>query len=310
MLKRRHFIKSMTAVGSAIGLSFELSNENEVPFNADSEIACQQYPWQTFLQREGKEWKKNIAASMEQVAAAGFSGFEPTIKSIIDIGKIQPFLSKHKLQSHSIYVGSTLHDPEEWEENVAAIVRLSKTAKALGVQIVVTNPDPIRWGGKEDKNDEQLKIQAKALDQLGAQLREAGLTLAYHNHDAEMRNSAREFHHMMLGTDPANVKLCLDAHWIYRGAGNSEVALFDIVHLYQDRIAELHLRQSEKGIWTEAFGSGDIDYEKLAGMLKSKGQKPHLVLEQAIEEGTPNTMSATEAHQLGLAYAQQIFELS
>lgn len=305
MQKRRHFIKTMTVLGSAAGLSFKLPKE--ITFNADTEISCQQYPWHTFLQREGKEWKKNIAASMEQVAISGFSGFEPTIDSIIDIGKIQPFLSKHELQSHSFYVNSVLHDPEKSEDNVDAIVRLSKTAKALGVKIVVTNPSPIQWGGDQDKTDDQLKWQADALNGLGSQLREAGLTLAYHNHDAEMRNSAREFHHMMLGTDPENVKLCLDAHWIYRGSGNSQVALFDVVRLYQDRIVELHLRQSQDGIWTEAFGEGDIDYSRLAKMLLDKDQKPHLVLEQAVEKASPHTMNAQEAHRQGLEEAKKIF---
>ena len=85
------------------------------------------------------------------------------------------------------------------------------------------------------------------------------MVLAYHNHDAEMREGAREFHHMLTGTDPANVKLCLDAHWIYRGSGNSQVALFDIVEIYVDRIVELHLRQSHDGIWSEVFGEGDIN---------------------------------------------------
>jgi inosose dehydratase len=207
-----------------------------------------------------------------------------------------------------MYVNSVLHDPEEAQDNINAIVRLAKTAKVLGVQIIVTNPSPIRWGGDEDKTDDQLKVQADALDQLGSQLREIDLTLAYHNHDAEMRHSAREFHHMMLGTDPENVKLCLDAHWIYRGSGNSQVALFDIVKLYQDRIAELHLRQSKEGIWTEAFGPGDIDYERLADLLKAKGQQPHLVLEQAVEKGTPHTMNGVQAHQQGLAYVKQVFK--
>lgn len=290
-----------------MGLSFELPGEPKL--NLNHGIACQQYPWQTFLAREGKEWKENMAEAMEQVAVAGFAGFEPSIDSIIDIGKIQPFLSKNQLKSRSIYVNSVLHDPEESEDNVDAIIRLAKMAKALGVEIVVTNPAPIKWGGDEDKTDAQLRSQAEALNQLGAGLREAGLALAYHNHDAEMRNSAREFHHMMLGTDPEHVKLCLDAHWIYRGSGNSEVALFDIVRLYQDRIVELHLRQSEKGIWTEAFGEGDIDYQQLAAMLKEKDQHPHLVLEQAIEEGSPNTLTAVEAHRIGLAYIQEIFEV-
>jgi inosose dehydratase len=118
----------------------------------------------------------------------------------------------------------------------------AERAKAAGAQIVVTNPNPIRWGGSEDKSDAQLRTQAAALDRLGQQLAQRGMTLAYHNHDAELRNAAREFHHMLVGTGPRFVTLCLDAHWIYRGAGNSSVALFDVVKRYGPRVRELHLQ--------------------------------------------------------------------
>ena len=77
-------------------------------------------------------------------------------------------------------------------------------------------------------------------------LQAMSMTLAYHNHDMEMRCSAREFHHMMLGTDPELVTLCLDAHWIYRGSEDSSVALFDIVKLYVKRISEFHIRQKRQ----------------------------------------------------------------
>ena len=78
---------------------------------------------------------------------------------------------------------------------------------------------------------------------------------------------------MLLATDPKNVSLCLDVHWVYRGSGNSQVALFDIVKLYGKRIAELHLRQSKGGIWQETFTEGDIDYPRLVQMLDGLGVK-------------------------------------
>ena len=164
----------------------------------------------------------------------------------------------------------------------------------------MTNPSPIRWGGNEDKTDDQLRLQANNLDKLGEQLRKRGLTLAYHNHDAELRQGGREFHHMLTATSPDNVKLCLDAHWIFRGCGNSEVAVFDALAHYHSRIVELHLRQSIDGTWTEDFRmEGDIGYAKLFEFLASKGITPHLVLEQAVEEGSPNELTATEAHTRG-----------
>jgi inosose dehydratase len=103
------------------------------------------------------------------------------------------------------------------------------------------------------------------------------------------------------------VTFCLDAHWIYRGAGNSTVAVFDVLKLYGPRITELHLRQSVDSVWAETFGAGDIDYPALAKHLLDIGVKPHIVLEQAVENGTPKTMSPVEAHRASCQYARKVF---
>ena len=112
---------------------------------------------------------------------------------------------------------------------------------------------------------------------------------------------------MMLGTDSDAVSLCLDAHWIFRGAGNSSVALFDIVELYGDRISEFHIRQSKQGVWSETFGVGDINYQKLVEKIRLRGIKPHLVLEQAIEKGSERSLSPVEAHRQSTQTARKIF---
>jgi inosose dehydratase len=113
---------------------------------------------------------------------------------------------------------------------------------------------------------------------------------------------------MLTATDPANVKFCLDAHWVFRGCGDSQVALFDAVEHYGSRIVELHLRQSRGGIWTEVFtGEGDIDYARLGAWLTRRGLKPHLVLEQAVEGGSPKTLDAVTAHRQGLEQVRRLF---
>ena len=71
---------------------------------------------------------------------------------------------------------------------------------------------------------------------------------------------------------------------------------------------ELHLRQSKGGIWTEEFTDGDINYGRLAKILESNKVNPHIVLEQAIENESPNTMGAVQAHRLGLTYANEVFD--
>lgn len=272
-------------------------------------IATNQYPWATFFWREGGRFEDDLPARMRDLADSGLDGFEPLVKSTDQLDELAPLLGECGLEMRSIYVGTELHDAQQAPKSIDSVLAVAEKAKGLGTRIIVTNPDTLPrgpQGGPVDKDDAQLETQAKALDDLGRQLANAGLTLAYHNHDAEMRQSAREFHHMMLATDPAHVTLCLDAHWIYRGAGNSGVAVYDIVKLYGRRVSELHLRQSAGGVWTETFGDGDIDYARIAGALAELGLRPHLVLEQAVEKATPATLGATEAHRTGAGNARRI----
>ena len=270
-------------------------------------VACNQYPWGTFYAREKKDFNTLLDAGLAEVKASGNDGFEPGVGGLQQIEQMVPLLKKHELEMRSLYVNSTLHDAGQADKSIEEVLAAATKAKAVGTRIIVTNPSPLRWGGPENKTDEQLKVQAAALDKLGAGLKKMGLILAYHNHDIELRNAAREFHHMMVGTDPANVTLCLDAHWIYRGSGNSQVALFDVLKLYGPRVTELHLRQSQNGVWTEAFGPGDIDYPRLAEYLLRIGVKPLLVLEQAVEAGSPKTMNAAEAFQKSTEYTRRVF---
>jgi len=270
-------------------------------------VSCNQYPWAVFYGREGRDFGASLDGALAEVAASGIDGFEPGVGGLQQVEKIAPLLKKHGLEMRSLYVNSTLHETGQVDKSIELVLAAAAKAKAVGTRIIVTNPSPIRWGGPENKNDEQLTTQAAALNTLGAELRRMGLTLAYHNHDIELRQAAREFHHMMVGTDPKNVTLCLDAHWVYRGAGNSQVALFDVLKLYGRRITELHLRQSRDGVWTEVFAPGDIDYRALAEYLLKIGVKPLLVLEQAVEAGSPNTLKATEAFTQSTRYTRRLF---
>jgi inosose dehydratase len=283
-------------------------SEGAGPASGDGvHIASNIYSWSVYLAREGRDFNADLDASLRLVAASGSDGLEPILDGPDSADRFGQALRAVGLQMRSAYVNTTLHEPASVEESVARVVSTARRAREYGTRIIVTNPNPIQWGGTQDKNDDQLARQAAALNRLGKELARLGVTLAYHNHDSELRQSARELHHMMVGTDPRFVKLCLDAHWIYRGAGGSQVALFDILKLYHKRIVELHVRQSNEGVWSEVFGPGDIDYDRLAGELKRLRVAPHIVLEQAAESGTPRTMLAQEAMRLSTERVRSLF---
>ena len=305
--KRRQFLKSTALLSSAILLK-NIPSLGQGQNSKGLQVSCQHYTWLTYFRREGREWEKNMDDVVKALKEVGLTGYEPSFTNPEHVDKLKTPLTKSGIQAKSMYVNSWLHEEGKTKESIDQVLAIARQAKDLGVEIIVTNPSPIQWGKPIDKTDKQIQTQAVALDRLGAELRDLGIKLAYHNHDMEMRQSAREFHHMLMNTNPENVSLCLDAQWIHRGSGNSQVALFDIVEMYADRIVELHIRQTQDGVWSEVFGEGDIDYGRLVEKLLEKDLRPHLVLEQAVEEGTPNTMSAEEAISESLRNLMAIFE--
>lgn len=305
-LTRRQILTSFTALAGAS----LLPDSQDAQANSVAKtwpISCNSYSWVTYYARQGKTWMADPDASLTELAQSGVTAYEPSINSAEDVTKLLPLLKKYKLSMPSLYVNSTLHRADEAQKSINSILTIADAARAAGTTIVVTNPSPIKWGSSDDKQDADLIEQAKNLDRLGSELRQRGITLAYHTHAPEHRQAAREFHHMLLGTDPKNVSLCLDAHWVYRGSGNSQVALFDVVKLYGKRLVEVHIRQSKNGIWQETFGDGDIDYRRLTADLKTLNRHLLLVLEQCLEKESPNTMGPVEAHKQDLQYTRTVF---
>jgi len=271
-------------------------------------LVTNQYPWFTFYRRQGINWQDHLDVALAEVKESGADSLEPLLESIPQMDSLCRKLEANKLAMRTVYVNSTLHEKESSRKSIEEVLQLAKRAQALmNTGIVVTNPTPIRWGGPENKTDEQLAVQGEALEVLGKALHEEGIALGYHFHDPEFREGAREVHHMLASTDPRHVKLCLDAHWAYRGAGNSNIALHDIVRLYGSRVVELHVRQSKDGIWTEAFGEGDIDYNRLVNELVDLGIKPVVCMEQSVEKQTPETMNALHSHLVSHRVARRVF---
>jgi inosose dehydratase len=254
--------------------------------------------------RHGKDFNADLDAGLAEVKRSGMDGLEAMLGNPAAAEQMIPLLKKHGLEMRSFYSGATLHDPAAVDASIAQVVATAAKAKELiDVRICVVNPAPL----PEEKTDEQLEIQAKGMTKLGGALAEHGVTLAYHFHAPAWRSDGREFHHVMTQTDPELVKLCLDTHWVYRGSGNNVERVYEVVERYGSRVAELHLRQSKEGVWTETFTDGDIDHVKVARGLEAQGVEPLLVLEQAVEKGTPDTMDALESHRRSRVYVEKVF---
>jgi inosose dehydratase len=251
----------------------------------------------------------NLAAQLEtQLTAhrvAGFAAWEPIIETEPEIVALITSLKKHGLLMPSFYANARLHAGDV-EAVIAHVTRLAAAAAPYGARWLVTNPEPVRWGGPETKTDAELARQATALNALGEALAPLGMAVAYHFHDAELRDDAREVRHVLTHTNPARVRFCFDLHWAYRGLGNDAEAAFALLDECSPRIASFHLRQSRGGVWSEQFGAGDLDYGRWARWLRAKAWSGPVILEQCWESGTPRTGPIETAQTQGLAYLRAL----
>jgi inosose dehydratase len=203
------------------------------------------------------------------------------------------------LRPVSIYTGARLHEVGKGADIVHKLLEAAKVCQTAGFSVVDCNPDPI---GRE-KTGEELATQAKALNEFGAGLKQLGMRLAVHNHMPEMASHAREFHHDLRQTDPQNVGLCYDVHWVFRGG----IAPAEVLQEYGPRVASWHLRQSRDKIWWEDLDKGDIDYEAVAQYAKAHDLVAPYTVELAIEKGTKITRSVVENHQRSREYVRKVF---
>lgn len=299
---RRGFLKSVAAAAIAEPLARHAARA-EAPRSLH--IACNQFCWINMYRRDGKDFNANLDAGLAQVKRSGMDGLEAMLSDVATAERMVPLLKKHGLAMRSFYSGATLHDAETREAQIERVVATARRSKEfVDVRITVVNPTPLSG---QSKSDRQLATQARGMTELGRRLNELGVTLAYHFHAPAWQDNGREFHHVMNETDPKFVKLCLDTHWVYRGTGDNVEPVYEVTERYGSRVAELHLRQSRDGVWTETLCAGDIDYRRVAASLVSRDIRPLLVVEQAVEAGTPDTMDAVESHRRSRAYAEEVF---
>jgi len=262
-------------------------------------IVTQDYGWSQLVPRRGMSWPGATDWAMDQARLAGFDGWEPYLNAAEDARRIGQLAASRGLAMPSVFVSGDLISEDGGD--IDRMVAAASAAVPFGAGLVSVYPAPLDGA---EKSDAQLDRQAQNLSTLAQRMRMAGLRVLYHPEEPEMRRTAHEVHHVLGHTDPALIGFCLDPDTVWRGCGRTTQAVLDVIGLYGDRVAAVHIRQSQGGIWAEVVGPGDLDYPAIAAALKAKGCKPLLVVEHAYEDGTPETRDPVAAHQQSLTYVR------
>ncbi|MCD0466153.1 sugar phosphate isomerase/epimerase [Flavobacterium sp. ENC] len=225
-----------------------------------------------------EELPKDIKGTLEKVSSAGFTTVETYGFSIrdqfwgISPAEFKAILDANDLKAVSGHygIGSFLDDGNTTE--LKAAIAAAKTLKSDYLTIPWVDP-PFR------KNSDDYKKIAGRLNEAGKMCREAGLKLAYHNHDFEFEkhNGITGYEILLKETDKDLVHFEMDLYWVsYSGK--------DPLQLFREnpgRFSMWHVKDMDKlkpALNTEV-GSGSIDFKPIFQEAERAGMK-HFFVEQ------------------------------
>lgn len=268
-------------------------------------LSVEVYIWVQQFQSQHKDLVDGVEEMLSGTQQAGYRNVELSADFLPPVfrEKTLALLRKYKLRMPTLYVGTTLHESTAAEKSIREAVDLARAVRSAGLQALVTNPSPKPH--HQQKTAEELEVQAKNLNQLGAELRKLGLRLMVHHHTPELVEHGREWRYQLESTDPALVACCVDVDWAFRG-GEEPLAF---IRETGTRLLSLHLRNDVRGVWREDFGMGDIDYAPLADYLQQIVYTGYLVVELAYEKDTEITRPLVDDLQRSRLYAEKIFDL-
>ena len=140
-LSRRDVLKGIAVTAAMAGSSVAAAKAKAVPH-----LAGNQYPWLTYFGREKRDFNADLKASFKDIADSGLDGFEPLSSGSQQIDQYISLLKANGLQMKSLYVNSTLHDPDQLKNSIDQVLDIAKSAKNIGTKLVVLNPSPVKWG--------------------------------------------------------------------------------------------------------------------------------------------------------------------
>jgi sugar phosphate isomerase/epimerase len=265
-------------------------------------LSAQIYVWTQQFNQQKKPMAEGIGEALAAVRRAGYRRIElmslcyrPEVR-----GHTLAAMKQTGVEVPVVYHGGPMHEEQAAQKTVAEAIELADIVKVSGTRFITLNPNP--KPKRERKTDEELRVQARYVEQLSGELKKRGLGLMLHHHDPEMAENAREWRHLLQNTGPL-VQQCLDLHWIFRG-GQDYLAL---LRESGEKLGGLHLRNSKQNVWTEALGEGDLDYAKVAAYLREIGFSGYLMVELAHEKATEVTRSLEENLRLSRLFAEKVF---
>ncbi|KQS41992.1 TIM barrel protein [Pedobacter sp. Leaf194] len=261
MISRRNFLlnSSMVAAAALLAPSFAFAAREQV-------VGLQLYSLRDDL-------PKDVKGVLEKVAKAGFKEVETYGFSIKDQfwgltpQELKKILDDNGLKAVSGHYSYLINDNEA--ELNAAIA----AAKVLGSEYVT-----VPWLDESiRKTADDYKKLAIKINKAGQVCKDAGIRLAYHNHNFEFdkHGDTTGYEILLTGTDKSLVDFELDLYWVVRSGK-------DPIKLFQEnpgRFTMWHVKDMDKNKkeWNTEVGQGSINFKSIFAAAKLSGMKHFFV---------------------------------
>jgi sugar phosphate isomerase/epimerase len=142
--------------------------------------------------------------------------------------------------------------------------------------------------GVDFSSRESVDTLIKQLDESGARLAEAGLTLCYHNHNHEFRKVDGETVYDLIfkQSAAANLKAEIDTYWIHYGGGD----VVDWCERLHGRLPLIHLKDymttAENSPTYCEIGAGQLNFKRIIAAAEKSGCE-WFIVEQDVCPGDP-----------------------
>jgi len=208
---------------------------------------------------------KDVKGTLKQVAAMGYEnletyGFDGAQKKYYGLPakEFQQLLSDLNLTASSGHYDFTSFLTKSHDALKRYVDQCIEGAQALK-QRYITWP----WLDPQSRTLEKFKLVAEKLNLIGEQLKNSGVSLAYHNHDFEFTDQQGEIGYDIIinETDPALVKLQIDLYWAVH---SSKLTPHEWFTKQPGRFVMWHIKDMDKITrdYTE-LGNGSIDYKPI-----------------------------------------------
>ncbi len=234
-MKRREFLKTTGAAAAFLATGCERTESMTEEETLDS-FGIQLYTIRDLMSESVRDTLTLVAdAGYREVEFAGYFGHEPT--------EVRAMLDELGLTSPSVHVSlEALNDDAEAHFAMA---------REVGQKHIV-----VPWIGEQFRTLDGYREVCAQLNAAGTRARDAGFTLAYHNHDFEFfeTDGTVPYDLMLSELDPDLVKMQLDLYWVFVG-GYSAV---DYLAADPARYVSCHVKDGD-GTEQSIVGAGDVD---------------------------------------------------